>query len=262
MKNSGFGLRLALVRVLAFLAASALVGCRVLTSGLPGSDATAPDRDAAVAGKDVAAIGLDGPVPAVDAGVPEGISGAPVLVGCSDGTREGFRNLSVWPNIAGCSGAFDQMGVVGTPDLPATCELQAGNSSPIPVGAGCSAADLCAPHWHVCRDGSDVARSSPTGDCEGCVGAGERRFFLVASGASPIGICSPDSRESNDLHGCGDLGEPESDGCAPLARRMGFADCLATNGVWSCGNDLDSLREAAVVTKPGPSLGGVLCCRD
>jgi hypothetical protein len=152
--------------------------------------------------------------------------------------------------------------VIGAPDLHPACDLQAGDTSANPNGTGCTAADLCAQHWHVCRNGADVAQHSPTGDCESCVAAGEPRFFLVASGASSMGVCSPDGREANDLHGCGGLGQPESDGCAPLGRRMGFADCLATRGVWSCGSDFDSLQEAAVVTKKQPSLGGALCCRD
>ena len=43
---------------------------------------------------------------------------------------------------------------------------------------------------------------------------------------------------------------------------MNFADCAATAGVWDCGPAADSLLEAAVVIKPDPSLGGVLCCKD
>jgi hypothetical protein len=243
-----------------FAIAVSLLGCRVLTSGLSGAVPT--QRDATPAPDAVAPPALDGARLPVDVGEPPGVAGAPILVGCSDGTREGFRDLDNWPNIAGCAGAFARPGVVGAPDLLPACELQAGDTSANPSGMGCNAADLCARHWHVCRDGADVARHSPTGDCESCVAAGEPRFFLVASGASAMGICSPDAREANDLHGCGGLGQPESDGCAPLARRMGFADCLATQGVWSCGNDFDSLQEAAVVTKTQPSAGGALCCKD
>jgi hypothetical protein len=92
--------------------------------------------------------------------------------------------------------------------------------------------------------------------------AGEPRFFLVATGATSTGICTSDRATTNDLHGCGGLGQPESGDCPPLGRRMGFADCLATAKVWSCGTASQSTEEAAVVTKSGPSLGGVLCCKD
>ena len=92
-------------------------------------------------------------------------------------------------------------------------------------------------------------------------GGSEQRFFITAVAASSMGVCSPDAQASNDLHGCGGLGEPEDATCAPLSRRMGFADCLGTKGVWSCGGQADSMQEARLVRKTGTTLGGVLCCR-
>jgi hypothetical protein len=246
------------VRFAAVLLVSvALVACRVLTHGLdaapPGPSADATTADATVD----AAVDRQ----AADAGEPPGLAGAPLAVGCADGTREGFRNLDRWPVIAGCSGAFGQAGVVGSPDLSRTCGHPAGDTATQPTDPDCSAADLCAAGWHVCRNAAEVAQRSGSG-CEGCVPAGEPRFFLVAAGASTMGVCSPDPQAANDLHGCGGLGQAESDGCAPLSRRLGFADCLTTDGVWSCGGVADSTREAAVVTKTQTTLGGVLCCRD
>ena len=258
--RDGIGLRLGLVRWVPWvLALAGLTGCRVLHSGLfeeagvqeAGNPSPATDTSAPVEAQ-----------PALDMGEPPGVTAAPDIVGCSDGTREGFRHLVDWPNIAGCAGAFNQPGVLGSPDVQPACGLRAGDSNSNREGIDCSIADLCSANWHVCRDGGDVAKHSPTGDCEGCVPAGEPRFFLVASGASSMGLCSPDPLNANDLHGCGGLGQPESQACAPLSRRMGFADCLATNGVWSCGDESDSLQEAKVVVKRGTTLGGVLCCKD
>jgi len=248
--------------LLAVFVALSLAGCRVLTSGLSGGAATSATGDAAPAPDVIQPAGIDDAAPPLDAGEPPGVMGAPTIVGCSDGTREGFRDVTNWPSIAGCAGAFQMPGVIGSPDLAAQCNLLAGDTSANPSGVGCTAADLCAEHWHLCRDGDDVSQHSPTGDCEGCVPAGEQRFFLVAIGASPMGICIADTQSANDLHGCGGLGQPESDTCAPLSRRMGFADCLETKGVWSCGDASDSLQEAAVVTKPQITMGGALCCKD
>ena len=242
------------------------IGCRVLTSGLAGDGAFADNPDAAAAAEVCDIVERADGSMTIDVGEPPGVYGAPDIVGCSDGTREGFRGSvywkDIWPNIAGCAGAFDRPGVVGPPDIHPTCNLLAGDTNVNRSGKGCTAADLCAAGWHVCRNGGDVANHSPTRDCEGCVPAGEPRFFLVASGASAMGICSPDSQEVNDLHGCGGLGQPETQDCAPLSRRMGFADCLATDGVWLCGGQADSLQEAKIVTKADTTLGGVLCCRD
>jgi len=185
-----------------------------------------------------------------------GIAGS----GCSDGTREGFRESSVWPLIAGCAGGFSQPGVIGS--LKPSCALRAGDSSNNPTGVGCGAADLCDTGWHVCLDGPDVRSHSPTGDCEGCVLAGEPRFFLVATGATATGVCTSDRNTTNDLHGCGGLGQPESQDCPPLDRRMGFADCRETENIWSCGTASQGTEEAEVVIKSGPTLGGVLCCKN
>ena len=241
------------------LALANLTGCRILQSGL--SDEAGPSKtDGLAMAIDTAPV--DEPTFAVDAGEAPGVYRAPNIAGCSDGTREGFRDVDHWPDLAGCAGAFDQPGVLGAPAIQPTCSLLAGDTNSDPEGTSCSIADLCAANWHVCRDGDDVAKHSPTGDCEGCVPAGERRFFLVASGASPMGLCTPDPQNANDLHGCGGLGQSESQACAPLSRRMGFADCLATKGVWNCGSQSDSLREAQTVTKRGTTLGGVLCCKN
>lgn len=253
-----------LLLVVFFAWLAGLAGCRILNSGLPDDAGATGSRDLAAAiGKPTQPIDAQA---TIDLGEQPGVSSASNIAGCSDGTREGFRDdpkwPEIWPDIAGCAGAFDQRGVVGSPDLRPSCDLLAGDTNSNRDGINCTAADLCAANWHVCRNGDDVAKHSPTGDCEGCVPAGETRFFLVASGASPMGICSVDPHAVNDLHGCGGLGQPEDQACAPLSRRMGFADCMATNGVWNCGGQDDSLREAEVVSKTGTTLGGVLCCKD
>jgi hypothetical protein len=236
----------------------ATVACRLLSSGLPSQDAgqTPTGADAGHGSADV--LGLLG-TGSVDVGEPAGIEGVPPIAGCSDGTREGYPNFTAWQRIAGCAGGFSVPGVLGAQP---TCDRKAGDTSDNPMGAGCSAADLCAAGWHVCQDAADAAAHCPTADCEGCVSRGEPRFFAVAGGASPMGMCTQDPAAKNDLHGCGGLGEPESPYCSPLTRRLGFADCLATHGVWQCGSAGQSLEEAAVVTKTGPTLGGVLCCMD
>ena len=260
-RNREIGFRLGGVRSLpVLLVLAGWTGCRVLTSGLSDDVGAAESRDAALVA-DAFQAPADTRQP-IDLGEPPGVSGAPDIVGCSDGTREGFRDYANWTDIAGCAGAFERPGVVGSPDLQPTCDLLAGDTNSKRDGIGCTAADLCAATWHVCHNGEDVAAHSPTGGCESCVPAGELRFFLVASGASSMGICSSDPLASNDLHGCGGLGQPETQGCAPLSRRMGFADCLASRGVWSCGSQDDSLQEAKIVTKPGATQGGVLCCKN
>src|SRR5688572_26938732 len=248
----------------AFFAVFLVVGgCRVFEAGLPvmyDGGAVRPPlvRDgAADAGVDAShpdlgrELGRDEP----------GVVGPAAVQGCADGTREGFTRVADWPNIAGCSGAWSLGGLLSPEARMPACMREAGNDGRNPWGDGCGVADLCAAGWHVCRDAGDVRRSSPSG-CESAVDSIEPRFFLVLAGASAQGICSPDRNAANDVHGCGTLGQSESSACEPLNRRLSFAECQASMGVWACGGPGEHLIEAALVSKSESALGGVLCCRD
>jgi hypothetical protein len=226
-------------------------------------DATPPtvplSRDAAADGsgsdpRDAAAERPLSPDP------PSGLRGAPVDVGCADGSREGFADLTTWPRIAGCSGGFRVPGLEGDGAREPQCEREAGNTGANPSGVGCSVADLCAVGWQICADAGDVVRRSHSG-CVGAVPAGHAAFFLVRAGASSDGLCIPGARLHNDLQGCGSFGDPAHPSCAPLDRRLDFAACYATRGLWFCGDDQTHLQETAEVSKAGPGLGGVLCCK-
>ena len=149
-----------------------------------------------------------------------------------------------------------------SPNLQPACDLLAGDSNSKRDGIGCSAADLCAANWHVCRNGYDVAIIRGPAIAKAACLTTNRASFWSPRAHPPWESARLIPQATNDLHGCGGLGQPEALGCAPLSRRMGFADCLATNGVWNCGTQDNSLQEAKVVTKPGTSLGGVLCCKD
>lgn len=261
--GAGATLRKELAVVLV-LGATAL-GCHVFSPGLSSrqsSQRVSPDGSSP---------GPDSPLneDVLPTETPEPLSGRDVTVGCSDGTREGFRNLERWPEIAGCAGGWQKMGLPVSGDPPRPCGGIAGDRSRNPEGlqcplishgcVECGVADLCARSWHPCIDGKEVLDRSPTG-CEDILPPGEQGFFVAMAGASADGVCAP--RQRNDLHGCGNVGLPESDQCPPFTRRMGFADCESTGGVWRCGASAQNLDEADVVTKPRPELGGVLCCKD
>jgi hypothetical protein len=239
----------------------AAAACHVLEPGLTNTYDGRPPLFADAAPPD-AAPDASRPDLTIDLGPDEpGVAVEPMMAGCADGTREGFTSLGDWPDIAGCSGAWSEPGVIGPKVRDPSCMRQAGNDGLNAPGQGCSVADLCAPTWHVCRDAADVDRSSPSG-CESAVQSVEPRFFLTLAGASPQGICSPDRSAANDLHGCGNLGQSESSACQPLNRRLSYAECGASMGVWSCGGPGDHLNEAALVSKTTSAFGGVLCCRD
>ncbi|MBN2360562.1 MAG: hypothetical protein JXR83_13990 [Deltaproteobacteria bacterium] len=212
-------------------------------------------------------------------------------VGCADGTREGFVSLTMYTGIAGCSGGWSVGGVTRA-DLAPTCNRAAGNSGSNVEGAGCSAADLCASGWHVCRGKGEVAAKAPGGCAEAApAGAPDKTlFFAVQQNSTQDSVCDS-SGNGNDVFGCGNLGTllTGEKNCGPLTRVLasmaagscGFNEAEPPLGPWMCTGGADShLMEGALVTKNGcpptrvprceyegnpignSDKGGVLCCKD
>lgn len=252
--------------LVAFALVAGLPACEPLEAGLeaPGVVPDAAVLDARDARPPDAAR-VDGAADASrgEVGGPVVLSGLPAVVGCADGTREGFLDITpgTWPDIGGCAGGWQVPGLTYAAGRQSLCGRRGGNTSTNPQGLGCGAADLCAPGWHVCLGPREVERRSPSG-CEAAVPPGTRAFFAVAGGGSVGGDCVFGPSAHNDVRGCGTLGQPEADGCFPLDRRLEFYDCLATAGVWDCGGPTSHVTEVLTVWKPRPELGGVLCCRN
>lgn len=210
-------------------------------------------------------------------------------IGCADGAREGFLDLGAHPSIAGCAGAWTVGGVTRAHLVP-TCGRAAGDDGSHREGTGCSAADVCAPGWHVCEGKTEVALRAP-GGCGAAVPAGapdKSLFFAVQQHSQSGSVCDDARPEANDVFGCGNLGNAldASKNCGPLNRVLastqanscGFNEAEPNLGPWQCNGGSDShLMEGSLVTKagcPGSSCsydgqpvgnsdkGGVLCCRD
>ncbi|MEC9073032.1 MAG: hypothetical protein VX938_11650, partial [Myxococcota bacterium] len=142
----------------------------------------------------------------------EGDPGESSIVGCSDGTREGFLNTETFPKIAACGGGWSVPGIHHG-DGP-SCGRVSGNSSANSDGLGCNVEDLCAEGWHVCHGDEDVVESSPSG-CDGIMAGAESPAFFLARATFTPGkpwICSGDTVGTNppantdDIFGCGDMG--------------------------------------------------------
>lgn len=105
------------------------------------------------------------------------------------------------------------------------------------------------------RTPADFGASSPDG-CAGVVeGASGDYFFTAAVSGPGSGRCGGGS---NDIFGCGTLGDPTSIGsCNPLNRFLSSSNDAAP---WDLGGGSSS--EASAAVKSGPADGGVLCCRD
>jgi hypothetical protein len=210
-------------------------------------------------------------------------------VGCADGTREGFVDDKAYPHVAGCSGAWEIPGL--TPDeVVQTCGGKGGNSGLKPEGEGCSAPDLCAAGWHVCKTYHELAEKSPTGCAEAVPPEAKPKslFFALRQPSENGSVCGDWGDGFNDVFGCGNLGAglgPDKK-CGPLDRVLastqpntcGFNEAEPNLGPWQCLGGQDShLNEGKLVTKKGckgnscqydgypvgsSDKGGVLCCRD
>jgi hypothetical protein len=221
-------------------------------------------------------------------------------IGCADGQREGFTDVTAYPHIAGCSGAWTIPGIhthdpgtapacpgLSTEDttIPA-CARSAGDDASNSLGEGCNVADLCADGWHVCTGAADVDLSSASG-CDGATDVeGSALFFATRQTSNGCGRCATGSitdalcdsetcideclqteHTSNDVFGCGNFGAtaPILE-CGPLDRfSNNLCDGLA-GSPWSCdlpdATDDSGLCEAYTLSKSDVSHGGVLCCRD
>ena len=155
--------------------------------------------------------------------------------GCDSGVRDGFADPKRFPRIAACAGSWDEPGLVST---SSTSESTAGA--------------LCAEGWHICTSVAEVKRRSGG---QGCAGAGlsEGTFFAILEGASKPPQCF--TRGFVGVLGCGSLGAPAPDACAPVDR-VSNPGCSALGAPWACEKN----GELWSMVKPQHAGGGVLCC--
>lgn len=144
----------------------------------------------------------------------------PEIVGCSDGTREGFVDLIRFNNLAACGGAWSVPGIHH--NVPA-CGRESGNTGTNKAGTGCNLEDLCAEGWHVCLGRGDVMTRSDYG-CDGIldgVNQKEPALFITRTSSTGNLQCDPDTvgvpLNMNDIFGCGNFGCYATGGnCDPL----------------------------------------------
>ncbi|MBQ9396837.1 MAG: hypothetical protein IJU23_15150 [Proteobacteria bacterium] len=138
----------------------------------------------------------------------------PKYVGCSDATREGFIDISTYPSIAACGGAWNIKGIHHN-EGPA-CQRKAGNNGTNKDGTGCNIEDLCAEGWHVCLGLNDV-KSQTSLSCAGIMDGvfpdpnhPEPALFITRTSSTGSLNCAPDTAGTdsnmNDIFGCGNFG--------------------------------------------------------
>ncbi len=145
----------------------------------------------------------------------------PEIVGCADGTREGFLDLVRFNNIAACGGAWTIPGIHH--DEGPACKRNSGNTSSNPEAKGCNIEDLCAEGWHVCLGRDDVRTRSESG-CNGILDNVDQNkpwLFITRTSSRGSLLCDPDTvgvpLNMNDIFGCGNFGcYATGNDCDPL----------------------------------------------
>jgi hypothetical protein len=192
----------------------------------------------------------DRPAPLKDTKFVESEKGDPNTVGCADGQREGFADVTKHPRIAGCFGEWD--GTKSLRDKPTgkACGDD-GEKCAVP-------ADVCAPGWHVCGvegKAKDITDRTTAKDCDN---AGPGRFNAAVSHSisEEIDPC-PKITAATTLP-CFQAGLGSEPVCCGN-------DCLGgkcKDGVFKGKTQISRGTSEGCGAVTSNSNGGVLCCAD
>ena len=178
----------------------------------------------------------------------------PAIIGCSDSTREGFKDLKIYPTVASCQAAFAAQSLRVT---------RTGESCGNSLRTCVVPEDACAAGWHLCMKGGwpgDLASRVSGADCGSPV-AGTGRFVagseigddttgpLGCPPTPPIGCRQGESYWGMEAICCGTACQAPSSGCDSA---VWSATTRSTTPGWDCGN---------ISAGPG-GVDGVLCCKD
>ncbi len=207
------------------------------------------------------------------------------LIGCADGTREGFVDAVEFPAIAGCAASWDGTPSLRAPGTGGSCGYSVDAAGTRTSEAKCQAPrDACATGWHICgettlgewlesggrRGLGDLSES----DCAdaGDATATDRRFAIANSHAKPNDTtCEYVTRNEAAL--CTDVFFGSQPICCGLAC-TDFAGCFQAVPGWTYTATLatnDGSTDASCRTSRDLSLGsmgvvpliaGVQCCRN
>ncbi|MFT7679487.1 MAG: hypothetical protein ACI8QC_003489 [Planctomycetota bacterium] len=224
----------------------------------------------------------------------------PAVVGCADGSREGFTDKTSYPDVASCGGAWSVPGVFqGGP----ACGRNAGNHGENAAGAGCNVQDLCAEGWSICSTISQVTTHMGEGGCDdavavtypnygtGPIGVDEGgvllditpggAFFVTAVTGNGTGRCADEPSAHDDAFGCGNLGRRSiASTCGGLNRFSGnlcgglrsyyyvlqdnpandFGYETAEDWAWSCSGAVLSRLEPDTIVKTKADQQGGVMC--
>lgn len=203
-------------------------------------DESTPPLDAAIA---------DAPdARPLDAVTPDAIDS----VGCSDGAREAFTDLSAFPAIAGCAASWN--GALGMR------AARTGQACGDDVQLCAVPADACAAGWHVCGtngQADELTTRVSQDDCAAATGStvANPRFVTAFSHCSSydMGVCAYAAPLPCDLEN--DCSEPVC--CGPGCRN----DAGCTDGAYVQATRIAGSTTNGCGQMLAADVSGVLCCR-
>ena len=180
----------------------------------------------------------------------ESDKGAPELVGCADGQREGFADLSKHKQIAGCLARWE--GVKSLRDKPTgkACGDD-GDVCPVP-------ADACAPGWHICgMNGlhTDLKNHTSWRACEKEAGPG--KFVAAMSHGQTDELCPPPPTATTEFP-CMESGICSEPVCCGDDCQYG----KCRDAVWRGKTKISLGKAEGCGAVTSERNGGVLCCFD
>jgi hypothetical protein len=176
--------------------------------------------------------------------------GDPAVVGCADGQREGFADLTKYPTIAGCLASWEGNMSLRKGPMGAPC----GDDK-----EACSApASVCAPGWHVCGRDGDWHDLVDRIDAKACSeGAGPGRFNAAISHVKKKKECAPVPTDTT-RYPCLKDGYGSEPVCCGLDCR--FGQCR--DAVWEKQTRISVGKSQGCGSLGSDKNGGVLCCKD
>lgn len=190
----------------------------------------------------------------------ESEKGDPASIGCADGQREGFADITRHRRVAGCLATWE--GTKSLRDKPTgkVCgDDIKGDAKKEPDKGVCTVpGDACAPGWHVCGYGGkndDLKTHTTFKACNKEAGPG--KFVAAISHGQSEELCPP-APTPETVFPCMDSGycaEPVccGDGCQ-------FGKCR--DGVWKGQTRISLGKAEGCGSVTSERNGGVMCCYD
>lgn len=171
--------------------------------------------------------------------------------GCSDGSREGFKDTSAYPTVAACAASWSSQSLQAR-RTSGWC----GNG----LGECTVPEDACSPGWHLCMKNGwpgDLHDRLAGADCGSPVaGTG---VFLAASDLAVHDNCCPSCTYAPLPVGCGAFNDGWTIACGSTSSlRNGCADEVWTGATYAATNVACNVATGSTAN----GVTGVLCCKD